>query len=117
RIAPQVAEALEFMPQKLSATTQKIRAVEALKRAHLSPSEELLRAYPGELSGGMRQRSLIAAATVHRPALIIADEPTTALDATVQRRVLATLREYVDSGTSMLLVSHDLAAVAEVADR
>jgi peptide/nickel transport system ATP-binding protein len=72
---------------------------------------------PHELSGGLRQRALIASALAGDPALLIADEPTTALDATVQARVLALLRRITDAGTAVVLVSHDMAAVRRIADR
>ncbi|WP_346774652.1 ATP-binding cassette domain-containing protein [Cellulomonas sp. IC4_254] len=72
---------------------------------------------PGELSGGMRQRALIASAVVARPPLLVADEPTTALDATVAARVLGLLGNLRDAGTAVVLVTHDLGAVARVADR
>ncbi|MGO2111911.1 MAG: ATP-binding cassette domain-containing protein, partial [Pseudoclavibacter sp.] len=75
-------------------------------------------AYPHELSGGMRQRVLIAFAIAKQPDLIIADEPTTALDATVQERVLRTLDETVSTlGASLMLISHDLAVIASMTDR
>ncbi|MCB1298936.1 MAG: ATP-binding cassette domain-containing protein, partial [Microthrixaceae bacterium] len=76
-----------------------------------------MRAYPHELSGGLRQRALIASALVTAPALIIADEPTTALDATVQQRILQLLRSIVDAGTGLVIITHDLAAAAHLADR
>ncbi|MGO1571404.1 MAG: ABC transporter ATP-binding protein [Canibacter sp.] len=117
RVAPQVAEALQFGRSDLPQQRRTHLVNRALKRAHLDPTPELLRSYPFMLSGGMRQRALIAAATVAEPDIIIADEPTTALDATVQRRVLATLRTYVDAGAGLLLISHDLAAVSLIADR
>lgn len=71
---------------------------------------------PGELSGGLRQRALIASAIALHPEVIIADEPTTALDVTVQAQVLEVLRQMLDRGTSVILISHDLAVVAQIAD-
>ncbi|MFC9893749.1 ATP-binding cassette domain-containing protein [Nocardia sp. NPDC127579] len=82
------------------------------------PEPELrLRQYPHELSGGLRQRALIATALAGDPPLIIADEPTTALDVTVQRQILDLLRQRKAAGNALLLISHDLAVVAELADR
>lgn len=76
-----------------------------------------VRQYPHELSGGLRQRALIASALAAEPAVLVADEPTTALDATVQARILALLREIADAGTGVVFISHDFAAVRRLADR
>jgi len=89
-----------------------------LAQAGLEDAAALARRFPHELSGGMRQRVLIAIAIAKLPELIIADEPTTALDATVQQRVLQTLDDAVRTlGTSLILISHDLAVVAQMTDR
>ena len=93
------------------------RVIAALDEAGLPDPAVRARQRPGELSGGMRQRALIASAVVARPPLLVADEPTTALDATVAARVLALLGELRDAGTAVVLVTHDLGAVARVADR
>ncbi|HEY0216976.1 MAG TPA: ATP-binding cassette domain-containing protein, partial [Cellulomonas sp.] len=93
------------------------RVLTALAEAGLPDPEVRARQRSGELSGGMRQRALIAAALVTRPPLVVADEPTTALDATVAARVLDLLAGLRDRGTALVLISHDLAAVARVADR
>jgi ABC-type dipeptide/oligopeptide/nickel transport system ATPase component len=92
-------------------------AIRYLQLAGLADAGDLARRFPHELSGGQRQRVLIAIAIAKRPDLIIADEPTTALDATVQRKVLNTLDETVSTlGTSLILISHDLAVVASMTD-
>ena len=92
------------------------RVVEMLDRVGIPSPSERARAYPHELSGGLRQRAMIAMAMIAHPTLVLADEPTTALDVTVQARVLATLRKLQDEeGSAMLLVSHDLRVVSHVA--
>ena len=92
------------------------RVVKLLELVGIADAAERSRQRPGQLSGGLRQRALIATAIAADPGLIVADEPTTALDVTVQRQVLDVLAERKAAGTALLLVSHDLAVVAEIAD-
>jgi len=92
------------------------RVVELLELVGIADAAARSRQRPGQLSGGLRQRALIATAIAADPGLIVADEPTTALDVTVQRQVLDVLAERKAAGTALLLVSHDLAVVAEIAD-
>ncbi|OLT00010.1 hypothetical protein BJF90_36615 [Pseudonocardia sp. CNS-004] len=118
RVGRQVAESI---PRERDGADRaaRMRAVhEFLRQAGLENAERIATSFPHELSGGMRQRVLIAIAIAKLPALIVADEPTTALDATVQQRVLRTLDETVSNlRTSLILISHDLAVVAGMTDR
>lgn len=94
-----------------------IDAIAALEKAAVPEPVMRARQHPHELSGGLRQRALIASAIAAEPSILIADEPTTALDASVQRRILDLLRSLADDGRAMIFVSHDLAAVSHIADR
>jgi oligopeptide/dipeptide ABC transporter ATP-binding protein len=94
------------------------QAVALLDRVGIPDARRRARGYPHEMSGGMRQRAMIAMALLGKPDLLIADEPTTALDVTIQAQILELLRELVaERGLSVILVTHDLGVVAEVADR
>ena len=114
-VGAEIGETLAL--RKVPRAQRRDRILAALDAAGLDSPELRIVQRPGQLSGGMRQRALIASALVAEPPLLVLDEPTTALDATVAARVLATLAALRDAGTALLLVSHDLAAVAQVADR
>ncbi len=115
KIGSQMEEALRPAWDRRGA---KARAAELLRQVGLGDAERVLRLYPHELSGGMRQRALIAMALAPEPKLLVADEPTTALDATVQIQVIETLRRLNrENGVAMLVISHNLGLVAELCDR
>ena len=113
RIGEQIAEPLMYHTS-LTKTEREGRAAQLLRDVDMPRPEQTYWQYPHELSGGMCQRAVIASALVCRPALLIADEPTTALDVTVQARILELLR---DIDASILLITHDPGVVAETADR
>jgi peptide/nickel transport system ATP-binding protein len=116
RIEREVAEPIEIHSSLRGADTA--RAVLALLERVAMPEPKLrARQYPHELSGGLRQRALIASALAGGPRLLVADEPTTALDASVQRRILLLLSELTASGIGLLLITHDLSVVERLADR
>ncbi|WP_426182501.1 dipeptide ABC transporter ATP-binding protein [Microbacterium sp. TWP3-1-2b2] len=116
RVGAEVAEPLAIHT-RLSRSERRHRAVELLESVSMPDAARRMGQYPHELSGGLRQRALIASALAGGPAVLIADEPTTALDATVQARVLTLLRSIADAGTAVVFISHDIAAVRRVADR
>jgi peptide/nickel transport system ATP-binding protein len=115
-IGDQIAEAVVRHRGASSADARKA-ALEVLKRVRIPGAESRLDSYPHQMSGGMRQRVMIAMALVNQPKLIIADEPTTALDVTIQAQILRLIRDLQrENGTAVLLVTHDLGVVAEMAD-
>ncbi|MBR4991382.1 MAG: ABC transporter ATP-binding protein [Clostridia bacterium] len=117
KIGKQVEESLRIHTD-LSREERKARALEAMELAELDDPERLYDKYPHQLSGGMRQRVMIASAIVLRPQLLIADEPTTALDVTIQAEILNTLKEINrKEGTSILFISHDLGVVRHLCQR
>jgi peptide/nickel transport system ATP-binding protein len=103
---------------KLSATERRRRILEILAEVHLPEPERMMASFPHQLSGGQRQRIMIAMALVLEPALLIADEPTTALDVTTQAHILDLIRQIqATHGTGVLFITHDFGVVAEIADR
>lgn len=116
-LGDQIVEAIR-RHERVSAADARKRALELFERVRIPSPERRLDAYPHEMSGGMRQRAMIALALACRPQLLLADEPTTALDATVQIQVLLLLRELQrELGLAVIFVTHDLGAAVEVADR
>lgn len=117
RIGKQVEESLRIH-EKLSKEERKVRALDAMALAGLPDPESVYTQYPHQLSGGMRQRVMIASALVLRPRLLIADEPTTALDVTIQAQILDTLRDINRrEGAAILFISHDLGVVKALCSR
>jgi ABC-type microcin C transport system duplicated ATPase subunit YejF len=117
RVGDQITEAL-MLHRKMPRAAARERAREVLDYVRIPESAQRLRQYPHELSGGMRQRVMIAMATITGPDLIIADEPTTALDVTVQAQILEILRALkTDRKTAIAMISHDMGVIAGLADR
>ncbi|AOK89249.1 ABC transporter ATP-binding protein [Paenibacillus polymyxa] len=117
KIGKQIAESARYH-HGVSKHKAKDMAVEMLTKVGIPRPEKVAASYPHELSGGMRQRVMIAMAMVCNPKLLIADEPTTALDVTIQAQILDLMRELQKSeGTSILMITHDLGVVAEMCDR
>jgi oligopeptide/dipeptide ABC transporter ATP-binding protein len=116
-IGRQIAETVK-LHQGLSGDAARARAAEMLRLVHIPEAETRLRQYPHELSGGMRQRVMIAMALACNPQVLIADEPTTALDVTIQAQILDLIGELKEKlGTAVILITHDLGVVAETAQR
>jgi peptide/nickel transport system ATP-binding protein len=116
-IATQMRLALEAH-ERISRQAARARSIEALNAVRIPDAARRLDAYPHQFSGGMRQRVAIAIALLHRPALIVCDEPTTALDVSIQAQILTEMRGLVrDLGTALIWISHDLATVSSLASR
>jgi peptide/nickel transport system ATP-binding protein len=118
RIGDQIVEQIRAHDREISKPAAMDRVIELLERVGIPRARERVRSYPHEFSGGMRQRVMIAMALSCAPSLLIADEPTTALDVTIQAQILrelGALRD--DTGAGIILVTHDLGVVADVADR
>jgi peptide/nickel transport system ATP-binding protein len=117
RIGEQIAETVR-RHRSVSAAEARARALEMLRRVRIPAPEKRLDEYPHQLSGGMRQRAMIAMALANDPELLIADEPTTALDVTIQAQILDLLRTLqAETGAALVMITHDLGVVAEMADK
>ncbi len=117
RIGAQLEEVLELHNKNMSKADMKARTIELLEMVGIANSEGVYKMFPHELSGGMRQRVVIAMALACKPKVIIADEPTTALDVTIQAQVLDLLRNLKDKiNSSIMFITHDLGVIAEMAD-
>ncbi|MWV42368.1 ATP-binding cassette domain-containing protein [Paenibacillus sp. HJL G12] len=116
KIGEQIMEPL-IIHQKLSKKEARERAIQLIEQVGISRAKQIVDSYPHELSGGMLQRIMIAIAISSNPKLLIADEPTTALDVTIQAQILDMLRQFKEqSNMSIMLITHDLGVVAEMAD-
>lgn len=120
KVGPQVEEAMRIRKKELNMSKEdmKKRALEIMKSVGLDDTERIYQAYPHQISGGQRQRAMIAAALVLKPKLLICDEPTTALDVTVQKKIIDVLKELNQkTGTSILFISHDLSVIKALCDK
>ena len=116
RVGPQIEETLKIHTEKTAAERKRL-ALEAMEQVGLPDPETTYRKYPHQLSGGQRQRAIIASAMVIHPKLLICDEPTTALDVTVQKQILELLRRMSDEfGVGILLISHDMTVVRRLCE-
>ena len=117
-VGKQVAEIMKIHHPEMKPEQLKQRTLELFEQVRIPEAAKRLRSYPHEFSGGMRQRVMIAMALANRPDLLIADEPTTALDVTIQDQILKQLRSLQQQyGTSIIFITHDLGVVAELCDR
>ncbi|MCR4268540.1 ABC transporter ATP-binding protein [Nitratireductor sp. ZSWI3] len=116
RVGDQIGEVLDTHT-RLPAREKKARVLDIMNQVHLPDVERIYRSYPHQLSGGQRQRIMIAMALILEPQLLIADEPTTALDVTTQKQILSLIAELQEThGTAVLFITHDMGVVAEIAD-
>lgn len=116
-IGDQIIETIE-LHKRLDKREAKKRSIDILTKVRIPSAEKRINYYPHQLSGGMRQRAMIAIALCCEPKLLIADEPTTALDVTIQAQILSLLKDIQrDMGMSIILITHDLGVVSEIADR
>src|SRR5262249_56099958 len=117
RVGWQIAEQIRAH-DRISKQAARARAVELLAAVGIPQAEDRVDSYPHEFSGGMRQRVMIAMAVSCNPDILIADEPTTALDVTIQAQILGLIRKLRDDfGTAVVLITHDMGVVADLADR
>jgi len=114
KVGEQVYEALDIWDKKLSKAEKKAKVLETFSKTGIADPERCYNAYPHEISGGMRQRAMIAMAIINEPDILIADEATTALDVTVQALIIDLLKQLKKT---ILFITHDLGVVAEIADR
>ncbi|WP_136685147.1 ABC transporter ATP-binding protein [Falsirhodobacter xinxiangensis] len=117
KVGAQITEVLD-LHTSLGAAEKRARVIDIMKQVHLPDVERIFESYPHQLSGGQRQRIMIAMALILEPSLLIADEPTTALDVTTQKQILSLIAELqARHGTAVLFITHDMGVVAEIADR
>lgn len=117
RVGEQITEVLDIHTS-LSAEAKRAKVINIMEQVHLPDVERIYQSYPHQLSGGQRQRIMIAMALILEPAVLIADEPTTALDVTTQKQILSLIAELQEKhGTAVLFITHDMGVVAEIADR